>query len=455
MLTANELFDEAYYLNSNSDVAVAVSKGEFSTGFAHYNQFGQFEQRNPSAYFDTSYYLQKYQDVASEVNARKTTAFTHFINFGQSEERNPNQLFDTKYYLQQYQDVAAAVNTDILTGIQHFIEFGDREGRAPSSFVDTNFYLGRNTDVANAVKQGTIGATEHFIAFGSKEGRIPRQMFDKIYVFGDSQSDDGNLYAILGGFLPPSPPYFGGRFSNGPVWTEYLAPELGLPVDPANNFAIGGAQTGNEDVISFEGAPPAPPLQKQVDNFVATHPVADPKALYVVYAGGNDYLVGGATEAGPTINNLATAVTKLAAIGGKNFMMPNLPNPSGSPFSVSQSPEFQQSYTQLVDQHASILAATIPNLEKNLNINIIPVDFTGFLRQVRANPQNYGITNLGNVVPGAGGSPEVANFTLPPGVNPDQYLYWDLAHLSTHSHQLISTAALRATTAIGEVVQIL
>jgi phospholipase/lecithinase/hemolysin len=309
--------------------------------------------------------------------------------------------------------------------------------------------------VAQAVAQRTIGVTEHFIEYGTIEGRVPRQLFSQIYVFGDSQSDVGNLSAILGGLIPPSPPYFGGRFSNGPLWVEYLAPQLGLPVNPDNNFAVGGAQTGNQDVVIIPNSPPAPGLQKQVDNFVATHPVADPNALYVVFAGGVDYLTGGATEAGPTVNNLATAVTKLAAIGGKNFMMPNLPNPSQSPFAVTQSPEFQQEYTRKVDQHASLLAATIPNLEQTLNINVIPVDFTGFVRRVRANGQDYGITNLGNVVPGGGANPGLGNFTIPSGVNPDRYLYWDIIHLTTNSHRLISGEALRSITAIPEVVEIL
>ena len=36
-----------------------------------------------------------------------------------------------------------------------------------------------------------------------------------IYVFGDSLSDNGSLFAASGGMAPPSPPYFNGRFSNG------------------------------------------------------------------------------------------------------------------------------------------------------------------------------------------------------------------------------------------------
>jgi outer membrane lipase/esterase len=39
--------------------------------------------------------------------------------------------------------------------------------------------------------------------------------FTNVIVYGDSLSDNGNLYALMG--EPPSSPYWMGRFSNGPV----------------------------------------------------------------------------------------------------------------------------------------------------------------------------------------------------------------------------------------------
>lgn len=69
----------------------------------------------------------------------------------------------------------------------------------------------------------------------------PAAKAGSLYVFGDSLSDDGNLYKLTG--LPPAP-YYKGRFSNGPVWVEYLPALSGLSSSPANNFAYGGAFTG-------------------------------------------------------------------------------------------------------------------------------------------------------------------------------------------------------------------
>src|ERR1051325_6177463 len=68
--------------------------------------------------------------------------------------------------------------------------------------------------------------------------------FKRLIVFGDSLSDNGNLFALSGNTYPP-PPYYLGRFSNGPVWVEDLAERLGVPLD---DFAVGGANTDTTNI---------------------------------------------------------------------------------------------------------------------------------------------------------------------------------------------------------------
>ena len=55
---------------------------------------------------------------------------------------------------------------------------------------------------------------------------LPPAWFDQIIVFGDSVTDSGNVWELTDRKEPASPPYFEGRFSNGPVWVEYLADHL-------------------------------------------------------------------------------------------------------------------------------------------------------------------------------------------------------------------------------------
>src|SRR5690242_16448431 len=70
-----------------------------------------------------------------------------------------------------------------------------------------------------------------------------------IVIFGDSLSDTGNIYKKYFESIPSSPPYFKGRYSNGPVWVEYLA-NLYFPNNGAShllNYAYGGSQVVSEE----------------------------------------------------------------------------------------------------------------------------------------------------------------------------------------------------------------
>ncbi len=171
MLDFNALFDEKFYLAQYGDVAQAVASGLFSNGLSHYNLFGRFENRNPSALFSTAYYLANHSDVAASVARGNITAIDHFIQFGQSERRNASPLFNTAYYLAQNPDVAAAVNRDELTGIQHFVLFGQFEGRRPSTLFNPRYYLAQHPDVAAAVQRDELTGIEHYIQWGASERR--------------------------------------------------------------------------------------------------------------------------------------------------------------------------------------------------------------------------------------------------------------------------------------------
>ncbi|MDY6806678.1 MAG: calcium-binding protein, partial [Cyanobacteriota bacterium] len=99
MLTIEQLFDEEFYLTQNAGVRDAVEAGVLNSGLEHFINFGQFEDRDPSPIFDTSFYLQTNTDVAGLVQASETTAVGHFLDVGQFEDRDPHPLFDTNFYL--------------------------------------------------------------------------------------------------------------------------------------------------------------------------------------------------------------------------------------------------------------------------------------------------------------------------------------------------------------------
>ena len=115
---------------------------------------------------------------------------------------------------------------------------------------------------------------------------------DKIIVFGDSLSDAGNLYNYSKvehekdnsyPLIPKTPPYWKGRFSNGPLWDE----DLGVTME---NLAYGGAwvESYNDSMQIF----PAD-LQTISDYYIveADHDHQKDQHLYVYWIGANYYLL--------------------------------------------------------------------------------------------------------------------------------------------------------------------
>lgn len=160
--------------------------------------------------------------------------------------------------------------------------------------------------------------------------------YPAIYAFGDSLSDAGNFSASTLGVVP-APPYSGGRFSNGPVWVQFLGALLGSgPVDPSlrggTDFAWGLAETGSTPVHQLSPRD----LPAQFSQFVSQVPVPQPGALYTVWAGANDLLnilstpnltpAAAATAVLYAVANVDAFVSNLAGRGAQNLLVLNVPN---------------------------------------------------------------------------------------------------------------------------------
>ncbi|MBW4565305.1 MAG: SGNH/GDSL hydrolase family protein [Mojavia pulchra JT2-VF2] len=269
--------------------------------------------------------------------------------------------------------------------------------------------------------------------------------YGKIYVFGDSFSDTGNVFNASNGIIPPSPTYFNGRFSNGSVWVDYLASDLGLTFNPKNNFAFGGATTGFENL----GVPSLPGLQQQINSFVVGNQTADPNALYIIWAGTNDYLsyfFDSIPNPTKTIENLSAAVTSLAADGAKDIMVVNLPDLGKMPVANfdSQSSNF---FNTLSSTHNSSLNTTLKFLSQQLSpdINIIELNVNSLFDKIIADPEEFGFTNAINSCLGRDLSVVPIDVpTLPVLCNPDKFLFWDEIHPTTATHKLIGELAFSA-----------
>jgi phospholipase/lecithinase/hemolysin len=248
--------------------------------------------------------------------------------------------------------------------------------------------------------------------------------YSEIIVFGDSLSDTGNLHLASGGVVTP-PPYYQGRFSNGPVWVEVLAAELGLPTPEASlaggtNYAFGGAETG--DGLSFFDTPN---VGMQIDMFLADRGGFTGDELIVIEAGSNDLAWAPPWGPGHVVENIRKHIADLAAAGGRTFLVAN------SPGSWKAAVKFN-----------SLLAKELDKLEDHLGITILRLDLAGLYATIKQAPEDFGLTNVTDpACPGCGiGIPDPgAEETMVP--NPDEYFLWDLIHPTRVVHAIIGEAA--------------
>jgi phospholipase/lecithinase/hemolysin len=265
------------------------------------------------------------------------------------------------------------------------------------------------------------------LALGMLAPAPARAGITQIVAFGDSLIDTGNLFAASG--QPPAP-YFAGRFSNGPVWVEYLAGRLGIAAPTPSltggtDYAWGGAETGFG--LSAAGTPN---INSQVTDFLAGHTLSATQ-LVAIDGGANDFF-NGQTDPSVPVANLAAAITALAGAGGRTFIVQNLPQLGEIPAFAGLPQDQRDALDQLTLAYDSSLGSALDQLRSSLGVTIGLVDLEALLTSVRANPSAYGFTNTTTSALGDG------------VVSGDGYLFWDDVHPTTAFHKLIGDLAFAA-----------
>jgi phospholipase/lecithinase/hemolysin len=262
------------------------------------------------------------------------------------------------------------------------------------------------------------------------------ESFTQCVAFGDSLTDTGNLYTASLHTNPP-PPYFSGRFSNGPLWVEGLSQHLGL-AGPApsllggTNYAWYGAQTGTG--TSWKGTPN---IRSQVATYLGGHTPTGTE-LFVIWGGANDFAAAlsvtppGTPNVAGAIANLSAAIGDLTAAGGKEFLVLNLPPLGSTPFVRSLGFEVQGN--ALSAQFNQALTGQLALLRSSLPVNIRELDTFSLFQQAMVNPSAFGLTNVTD--PAFNGTTVVAN--------PNEYLFWDDLHPTAAVHAILGNQAFAA-----------
>ncbi|MBL8336867.1 MAG: SGNH/GDSL hydrolase family protein [Rhodoferax sp.] len=317
----------------------------------------------------------------------------------------------------------------------------------------------------------------------------PTSSWSSLVIFGDSLSDTGNVLSLTSSFSPPAFPSFPGaegRFSNGPVWTEYLAAGLGRAGDsaPSNllfaglatgvipigapggqNYAYGGARTGLGgsagattgllgQLVAWDNSPSilgGGPLTR----------AADPNALYVVMAGANDLRdyrsgVSGALAPSAVAGNVVGALGLLANAGARHFLISTLPDLGLTPEAVNLHVTTRSTAATLAFNAALTTLAngldTSFQQATGIDLDIRTLDFYGLVNQVVAdaaggnNGAAFGITNIDSacITPAIPGLYFFAGATGPAC---NVAAFSDDLHPSSRAHELLGQMALQVAAA--------
>ena len=302
----------------------------------------------------------------------------------------------------------------------------------------------------------------------------PRTKFTSLVAFGDSITDNGNMYRKTAHLLPRTDYYFHGRFTNGFNWMDDVQYTLNIPV---YNSAYASAETSN--VVNF-GVPLS--VLKAIDDYQVKKGIwngayfggyigsdaaygggGDPATtLFSIYAGGNNYLdfladshyPGGIKFNKPnspkeylnveeyttqSVLDLELAAKKIINMGGKTILLGNLPDLGFVP--KGRNSGFADELTKATEVHNRKLHEMVQHLaQENKNVSFIYMNVNAMLKEVLAHPEIYHF--IEEVKPCYSGK----YWDLPTDPKPQvcgdesvqaQYVFWDGVHPTKRAHGFI------------------
>ena len=324
--------------------------------------------------------------------------------------------------------ISSGPNTQFPITLQHF-------------YNASNFYF---VTIEIVDSTGQVKASEE-LSFMTFQNTIVPQI-SNLLVFGDSLSDMGNAKdSVLN--VPDVPPYWKGRFSNGPVWIEYLSAAYGLTTtvgsltEPGDNRAFGGAQTGPGFSYVL-----LPNVGTQITNYFANvqSSIASDDVV-TLWAGGNDFLYGTANS-DTIVANMESHIRQLENGGATEFIIPNLPPLEKTPEILSRSQNQQSTIATEVISYNTKLLNLINDLRAELTIEIHYIDAWSLFNDIVDNSLALGITNTQDSACSAASTLlplPICNSGSTVAQNPDQYIFFDKAHPTGVMHKFISYFAIQ------------
>jgi phospholipase/lecithinase/hemolysin len=284
---------------------------------------------------------------------------------------------------------------------------------------------------------------------------VPPGGFSGVYAFGDSLSDAGNISLATLGNLPVGGVYSGGRFTDGNVWVQDLAQNLGLPAPKPSlaggtDYANGGAETGG---TSVHAANPSD-LPSQLGQFAASVPNPSPTALYTVWAGSNDVLdIANSTQTPDqqqvsvqqAVNNEVGFIDGLIAHGARNVVVMGVPDLGKTPYEAAR-PTSAAASSSLAQSFNNDLGTALQQIMASGAASIDYINTYAMLDTAAANPSAYGLTNVTQPVWNGNLTDANSGTLAATGSAQSGYLFFDDLHPTATGHALLADGVTQSLT---------
>ena len=309
------------------------------------------------------------------------------------------------------------------------------------------------------------------LSFVSERAIAAPAPYSTMIVFGDSLSDSGQ-YIDLSGAVGDST-----RFTNrtGPTYKEFkgeayapvapmllgaklgiaprdLAPSTSMTSDTdGNNWAVGGYRTDqifkSVTKVSKVSVPKGwfgagSVLRSRRGYLVENGFKADPKALYFISGGGNDFLderVRSPAEAAKAAQNLADSAFALQQAGARYIMVWMLPDLGLTPAIYGTPAQAGSSYL------SAVFNTELAHQLSQIDAEVIPLNIPLLFREAVANPARYGLAT-GHDLVGTCFSGDECTQNPQYGINsptpdPSRLLFNDSVHPTETGQRLIADYA--------------
>ncbi|MBE8577695.1 SGNH/GDSL hydrolase family protein [Vibrio sp. OPT18] len=295
-------------------------------------------------------------------------------------------------------------------------------------------------DIQHDVADITYFAADNHFSYNhsiwTNDNAFQANSINRIVTFGDSLSDTGNLFNGSQWVFPNTDSWFLGHFSNGLVWTEYLAKAKDVPL---YNWAVGGA-AGTNQYVALTG------VYDQVTSYLTYMKVAKnyrpENSLFTLEFGLNDFMNYN-REVADVKADFSSALIRLTESGANNILLFTLPDATKAPqFKYSTEQEIIKVRGKILEFNQFIKAQA--EYYQGMGKNVVLFDASELFASITDNPEQHGFRNASDACLDINRSSAADYLKSHSSTNDcatygsDSYVFWGVTHPTTATHKYIA-----------------